>query len=127
LKKYAKPNQKVKVVRYNREFVITVIVITEFDCTFLILNRKIPLPWFKEINLESISLDHTIVGFYCPQNAFVNGKWQLSLKNARLLFKRVCILKQDSFIQSIFSLDAISIFSPFFGQQPLTNRGFKYL
>jgi hypothetical protein len=32
LKKYAKPNQKDKVVRYNREFVITVIVITEFDC-----------------------------------------------------------------------------------------------
>ncbi len=32
LKKYAKPNQKVEVVRYNREFVITVIVITEFDC-----------------------------------------------------------------------------------------------
>ena len=32
LRKDTKPNQKVEVVRYNREFVITVIVITEFDC-----------------------------------------------------------------------------------------------
>ncbi len=30
--KDAKPNQEVDFVRYNREFVITVIVITEFDC-----------------------------------------------------------------------------------------------
>ncbi len=29
---YAKPNQVIEVVRYNREFVIAVIVITEFDC-----------------------------------------------------------------------------------------------
>ncbi len=29
---YAKPNQKLGFVRYNREFAITVIVITEFDC-----------------------------------------------------------------------------------------------
>ena len=28
----AKPNQYVHLVRYNREFVITVIVITEFHC-----------------------------------------------------------------------------------------------
>jgi hypothetical protein len=34
LKNDAKPNQEVIFVRYNREFVITVIVITEFDCTF---------------------------------------------------------------------------------------------
>ncbi len=33
--KDAKPNQKVDVVRCNREFVITVIVITEFDCRSL--------------------------------------------------------------------------------------------
>jgi hypothetical protein len=33
LKNGAKPNQEVIFVRYNREFVITVIVITEFDCT----------------------------------------------------------------------------------------------
>ncbi len=32
---YAKPNQEMDFVRYNREFVITVIVITEFDCTFI--------------------------------------------------------------------------------------------
>ncbi len=32
LRKDAKPNQKVELVRYNREFVVTVIVITEFDC-----------------------------------------------------------------------------------------------
>jgi len=30
--KYAKPNQTTQFVRYNRVFVITVIVITEFDC-----------------------------------------------------------------------------------------------
>ncbi len=30
----AKPNEKVHFVRYNREFAITVIVITEFDCNF---------------------------------------------------------------------------------------------
>ncbi len=29
---YAKPNQTIDVVRYSREFAITVIVITEFDC-----------------------------------------------------------------------------------------------
>jgi hypothetical protein len=29
---YARPNQEIDFVRYNREFVITVIVITEFDC-----------------------------------------------------------------------------------------------
>ena len=33
LKKDAKPNQEAKFVRYNRESVITVIVITEFDCS----------------------------------------------------------------------------------------------
>jgi len=30
--KDAKPNQEVDFVRYNREFVITVIIITKFDC-----------------------------------------------------------------------------------------------
>jgi hypothetical protein len=30
---YAKPNQKLAFVRYNREFAKTVIVITEFDCS----------------------------------------------------------------------------------------------
>ncbi len=30
---YAKPNQEIDFVRYNREFVITVIVITKFDCS----------------------------------------------------------------------------------------------
>ncbi len=30
--KGAEPNQKLEIVRYNREFAITVIVITEFDC-----------------------------------------------------------------------------------------------
>ena len=29
----AKPNQEHDFVRYNREFVVTVIVITEFDCS----------------------------------------------------------------------------------------------
>ncbi len=36
LNKYAKPNQKAQVVRYNREFVITVIVITEFNCKYIV-------------------------------------------------------------------------------------------
>ena len=34
LVKDTKPNQEVELVCYNREFVITVIVITEFDCSF---------------------------------------------------------------------------------------------
>jgi hypothetical protein len=33
---YAKPNQEIDFVRYNREFVITVIVITEFDCNSIV-------------------------------------------------------------------------------------------
>ena len=32
--KHAEPNQATNFVRCNRVFVITVIVITEFDCTF---------------------------------------------------------------------------------------------
>jgi len=36
LRKDAKPNQKVEDVRYNREFVVTVIVTTELDCS----NKK---------------------------------------------------------------------------------------
>ena len=32
LRNDAKPNQEHDFVRYNREFVVTVIVITEFDC-----------------------------------------------------------------------------------------------
>jgi hypothetical protein len=32
---YAKPNQEIDFVRYNLEFVITVIVITEFDCILI--------------------------------------------------------------------------------------------
>jgi len=32
LRKDAKPNQKVELVRYNRELIVTVMVITEFDC-----------------------------------------------------------------------------------------------
>ncbi len=38
LLKDAKPNQEVDFVRYNREFVITVIVITEFDCILITLK-----------------------------------------------------------------------------------------
>ncbi len=32
---YARPNQEIDFVCYNREFVITVIVITEFDCIII--------------------------------------------------------------------------------------------
>jgi len=35
LGKHAKPNQSTQYVRYNRVFVITVIVITELDCISL--------------------------------------------------------------------------------------------
>ncbi len=35
---YAKPNQQIDFVRYNREFVITVIVITKFDCIICMIN-----------------------------------------------------------------------------------------
>ena len=38
--KYAKPNQTTHFVRYNRVFVITVIVITEFDCNFNVLSKN---------------------------------------------------------------------------------------
>jgi len=37
--KHAKPNQLCYSVRYNRVFVITVIVITEFDCSLLKMQR----------------------------------------------------------------------------------------
>ena len=37
--KYAKPNQEADIVRYNSEFVVTVIVITEFDCNSLKLLK----------------------------------------------------------------------------------------
>jgi hypothetical protein len=44
--KYAKPNQKLGFVRYNREFAITVIVITEFDLLILVRcpAARTPLP-----------------------------------------------------------------------------------
>ena len=38
LLKHAEPNQVMEVVRYNREFVIAVIVITEFDCNLVFLK-----------------------------------------------------------------------------------------
>ena len=38
--KYAKPNQTTNFVRYNCVFVITVIVITEFDCISLRRRRR---------------------------------------------------------------------------------------
>ncbi len=37
---YAKPNQKIDFVRCNREFAITVIVITEFDCIFIYIGQS---------------------------------------------------------------------------------------
>jgi hypothetical protein len=37
---YAKPNQKLGCVCYNCEFVITVIVITEFDCNIKIASTS---------------------------------------------------------------------------------------
>ncbi len=47
LVKDAKPNQEVEVVRYNHEFVVTVIVITEFD------YMKRATTWYVEIILVS--------------------------------------------------------------------------
>ncbi len=43
--KYAKPNQKPDFVRNNREFVLTVIVITEFDCTYKRQDWKVQQWW----------------------------------------------------------------------------------
>ncbi len=40
LVKRAKPNQIAYFVRYNRVFVVTVIVITEFDCISSVLQVK---------------------------------------------------------------------------------------
>ena len=56
--KYAKPNQTSWFVRYNRVFAITVIVITEFDCTFTLnVERKFYLleniflkPWITALS-----------------------------------------------------------------------------
>jgi hypothetical protein len=45
LVKYAKPNQEIDFVRYNREFVITVIVITEFDCIWKLKKRLHLIPF----------------------------------------------------------------------------------
>ncbi len=42
--KYAKPNQTTQFVRYNCVFVITVIVITEFDCSFLKIYAEVEIP-----------------------------------------------------------------------------------
>ncbi len=39
--KHAEPNQACYFVRYNRVFVITMIVITEFDCTMKSLSLRI--------------------------------------------------------------------------------------
>ncbi len=39
----AKPNQKLGFVRHNREFAITVIVITEFDCNLANETYVFPL------------------------------------------------------------------------------------
>ena len=58
LVKDARPNQEVELVRYNREFVITVIVKTEFDCT----------------SLKSINLSHS------PFLSFERGGGQKSLE-----------------------------------------------
>jgi hypothetical protein len=38
LNKYGKTYQKVQVIRYNCDFVITVMVITEFDSRFKLIN-----------------------------------------------------------------------------------------
>ena len=46
--KDAKPNQEVDLVHYNRELVITVIAITEFDCILFVINVK--LYWQNMLN-----------------------------------------------------------------------------
>ncbi len=49
---YAKPNQKLGVVRYNRGFAIAVIVITEFDCTYLKESKELKLSTRMENSLS---------------------------------------------------------------------------
>jgi hypothetical protein len=53
--KYAKPNQEVEVVRYNREFVVTVIVITEFDCILISVCFKVCL-WSPVTEKENLTV-----------------------------------------------------------------------
>ena len=40
LVKDAEPNQEAEFVRYNQEFVITVIIISEFDCSYQMWSIK---------------------------------------------------------------------------------------
>jgi len=61
--KDAEPNQQLHFVRYNREFVITVIVITEFDCRIVGINCKNnPMPII--LSFKSLTMGHlsTIFG-----------------------------------------------------------------
>ncbi len=57
---YAKPNQEIDFVRYNCEFVITVIVITEFDCilffrpTTLAAVVDTEQKWDAQLEIEAI-------------------------------------------------------------------------
>ena len=57
LLKHAEPNQVVEFVRYNRELVITVIVITEFDCSMLAEIRSHDLMTTAFV-LEMITLNN---------------------------------------------------------------------
>ncbi len=51
---YAKPNQKHGFVRYNREFAITVIAITEFDCMFHKFKTNICEKKLLKMNIEDL-------------------------------------------------------------------------
>jgi len=56
--KHAEPNQATHFVRYNRVFVITVIAITEFDCTFKVnFKSRITKAKFKKLKTKAKVLE----------------------------------------------------------------------
>jgi hypothetical protein len=57
---HTKPNQRTHFVRYNRVFVVTVIVITEFDCI-----QCPPLNWITDNRIVRL-LELEIVGPFVP-------------------------------------------------------------
>ncbi len=73
LKIYAKPNQKVEVVRYNRELVITVIVLIEFDCSLIkVVLLQSLLELYVENPFRFWRIFCTIIGqsFFCSKSSW---------------------------------------------------------
>ncbi len=54
--KHAEPYQATHFVRYNRVFVVTVIVITELDCNNVMIKYYLVVRLFEEVSLLVIKL-----------------------------------------------------------------------